>query len=59
MELRMGLGTDQLELPAHVAALPSAPRIDVRCEPVHLPDGAALAGLAPWAQRMQLPGIDA
>lgn len=63
MDLRMGLGTDQMELPEglaqEVTAMPPVPGADVPRATVHLPDGDERADLAPWAGRMQLPGIDA
>jgi hypothetical protein len=64
---RMGLGTDQLEMPTpqeHVIDLaterPPVPRAEVHNDvDVSVPPGeAALAGLAPWARRLDLPGID-
>jgi len=67
-DLRMGLGIDQLEIPAGLveqvaglaSALPPAPRAiaeDSAADMAPMPVGA-LAGLAPWARRMDLPGVD-
>ena len=64
-ELRMGLGTDQLELPPELAAdiaavtlLPPTQRSEMHLADTAEPDQAALAELAPWADSMQLPGVD-
>ena len=62
---RMGLGTDQLALPAELASAAPDPHgqnfghhhADLPA-PRHSLDSDELAELAPWARRMQLPGID-
>lgn len=63
---RMGLGTDQWVLPEQLASgppplplMPPPPRgAGSTPDPQPAPSHAALAGLAPWAVQMQLPGMD-
>lgn len=57
---RMGLGTDQLSLPRDLdLELPPAPRRRTRAASAAMPKAGSLDVLAPWAARMQLPGVDA
>lgn len=61
-EMRMGLGTDQLEIPAGMSqealTLPPSPHGTQFGAPAHLPSSTSAARLAPWASQMQLPGVD-
>ena len=61
-DTRMGLGTDQLELPAGMAGLPPVVPPQARTSPGrsigHPPVVPAPVGLAPWAAQLQLPGVD-
>lgn len=68
MQSRMGLGTDQLALPAWLAdtasALPAAPYANLRLADLQppttgLPGRVERARLAPWANKMHLPGAAA
>jgi hypothetical protein len=59
----MDLGTDGLGVPAHFggavpAALPAVPAPRDAPGPAALPSPAALTALAPWAQRIEVPGMD-
>ncbi len=60
---RAGLGTDELDLIGNIEdevhVLEDAPHHGQAVPVPRAPwDEGALVGLAPWAERMQLPGVD-